>query len=59
MIKETDLNQDEIAVLGDSGKDIPLFEAFKNSFVMSHSPEEVKKAAKTQIDGVYCHKDYI
>ena len=59
LIKETDLNPNEIAVIGDSGNDIPLFETFENSFVMSHSPEEVKKAAKTQIDGVYCLKDYI
>ena len=59
LIKETDLTPDEIAVIGDSGNDVPLFETFENSFVMSHSPEEVKKAAKTQIDGVYCLKDYI
>ena len=58
-IETLDIDPKEVAVVGDSGNDVPLFEAFENSFVMSHSPEEVKRTAKTQIKGVYCLRDYI
>lgn len=53
------LNLDEVAVVGDSGNDISLFEAFENSFVMSHAPKAVKKKAKTEIKSVYCIEKYI
>ena len=53
------INSDEVAVAGDSGNDIPLFENFSNSYVMKHAPEEVKEKAKVQIDGVYCISDYV
>ena len=53
------INSDEVAVAGDSGNDIPLFENFSNSYVMKHAPEEVKSKAKVQIDGVYCINDYV
>ena len=53
------INSDEVAVAGDSGNDIPLFENFSNSYVMKHAQEEVKNKAKVQIDGVYCISDYV
>lgn len=53
------IEDDAVAVVGDSGNDIPLFEAFDNSFVMAQAPDEVKQKAKTEIKGVYCIKDYI
>lgn len=53
------LNTDDVAVVGDSGNDIPLFEAFEHSYVMSHAPKEVKRKAKTEIQGVYCLKKFI
>lgn len=53
------IKEDDVAVVGDSGNDVPLFEAFKNSFVMQHAPEEVKSKAKTQIEGVYCIQEFI
>lgn len=53
------LRNDEVAVVGDSGNDVPLFEAFENSFVMSNASSHVKHKAKTEIKGVYCIKDYI
>ena len=53
------IDTSEVAVVGDSGNDIPLFKAFENSFVMSHSPEEVKKEAKTIVDQVADLKDFI
>lgn len=53
------IKEDDVAVVGDSGNDVPLFESFSNSFVMSNAPEEVKNKAKTQIESVYCIQDYI
>jgi len=58
-INVLNLKDEEIAVVGDSGNDIPLFETFSNSFVMAQAPEEVKSKAKTIIKGVYCVEDYI
>ena len=53
------IKDDEVAVVGDSGNDICLFETFENSFVMKNAPKEVKLKAKNEIEGVYCIKDYI
>lgn len=53
------IEEDAVAVVGDSGNDIPLFESFANSFVMAQAPDEVKQKAKTEVEGVYCIKDYI
>lgn len=58
-INMLELKSEDVAVVGDSGNDVPLFEAFENSFVMAQAPEEVKAKAKTVIEGVYCLKDYI
>ena len=59
LIDNIGIKKEEVAVIGDSGNDVPLFETFPNSFVMSHAHQEVKKKAKVEIDGVYCLKDYI
>lgn len=52
-------NSNEIAVVGDSGNDVPLFQSFENSFVMKHSHNEIKKEAKTVINGVWDLEKYI
>ncbi len=53
------VDKGQVAVVGDSGNDVPLFERFKNSFVMAHAPEEVKQKAKTEIEGVYCIENHL
>ena len=58
-IELINLEPQDVAVVGDSGNDVPLFETFENSFVMSNAPEEVKKTAKTQIEGVFSLEDYV
>lgn len=59
LIQELGIDKEEVAVIGDSGNDVPLFESFPNSFVMSHAHEEVKKKANVVIDGFYCLEKYI
>lgn len=44
--------RDEVAVVGDSGNDIPMFEMFDHSFCMSHSDDFVKNYASTVVDSV-------
>lgn len=53
------LSSDEVAVIGDSGNDVPLFEKYPNSFVMAQAYEEVKAKAKTVVEGVHSLKEYI
>lgn len=44
------IKEDEIIVVGDSGNDISMFNAFYDrSFCMSHAPKKVKKYAKYKI----------
>ena len=54
-----ELNETETAVAGDSGNDIPLFEAFEESFAMSQAPKEVKEKAKYIIYGVHNIESYV
>ena len=58
-IKLMNLEPSEVAVVGDSGNDVPLFEEFENSFVMKNAPEEVRKNAKTEIEGVFSLEEHI
>jgi len=54
------LSRDNVLVIGDSGNDISMFEAFKErSFCMEHSPSEVKKHASHVIKRFYDLDDYI
>lgn len=60
LIKSLEVSEDEVAVIGDSGNDISLFKAFhKNSFVMSHAHDVVKKEAKYIIDSVSDIEKYL
>lgn len=59
LLKILGIENDEVLVVGDSGNDVPLFKAFKNSFVMAHAPEEIKKEAKIVVESVADLKDYI
>jgi Cof subfamily protein (haloacid dehalogenase superfamily) len=48
------LNHDNVVVVGDSGNDIPMFQAFpKHSFAMEHAPLEVQKHASGVVSRVY------
>ena len=53
------IKHDEVAVVGDSGNDIPLFENFENSFVMPNAPEEVKQKAKVRLESFADLANYI
>ena len=46
LLKIQGIKEENVAVVGDSGNDIPLFENFENSFVMGQAPDEVKAKAK-------------
>jgi len=40
------INHDNVAVVGDSGNDVPMFEEFyKNSYCMKHAPEPIRAQA--------------
>lgn len=48
------LNHDNVLVVGDSGNDAPMFEAFyENSYCMSHASDSVKAKAAHVIDHVF------
>ncbi len=51
-IEDRNINHQEVAVIGDSGNDVPMFERFENSFVMAQAPQEVKKHAKHELKEV-------
>lgn len=59
LINELGISKEDVAVVGDSGNDLPLFESFPNSFVMSHAHDEIKDKAKVEIDGFYCLEKYV
>ena len=58
-IDRINLDINEVAVVGDSGNDVPLFQVFPNSFVMEQAHDDVKSHAKTEIIGVYALHKYI
>lgn len=43
------LDQDEVAVFGDSGNDVPMLEKFKHSYAVENAKENAKQAARYQI----------
>ena len=48
------LNHDNVVVVGDSGNDIPMLDAFKgHSYAMKHAPQEVKDHASGVVKRVY------
>ena len=54
------VNDDEIAVVGDSGNDVSLFkEYYENSFVMSKAPDAIKKEAKYLVKSVSDIEKYL
>lgn len=59
LIKLMNIKPDEVAVVGDSGNDIPLFERFKHSFVMGQAPEEVKAKASVVLKSFADLENYI
>lgn len=58
-IESENIQINEVAVVGDSGNDVPLFDVFPNSFVMEQAREEVKQKANNVIKGVYALEEYI
>ncbi len=54
------ISRDNVLVIGDSGNDISMFDAFRDvSFCMNHSPDEVKKHASHIIKRFYDLESYI
>ena len=48
------INQDNVLVVGDSGNDVPMFEAFhENSYCMEHAKDSVKSKAAHVVSHVY------
>ncbi len=53
-------NRDNVLVVGDSGNDISMFQAFPgNSYCMSHGPESVKKRASHIIRRFHELQDFV
>ncbi|HWO96235.1 MAG TPA: HAD family hydrolase [Bacillus sp. (in: firmicutes)] len=52
LLKHLQLKPEEIACVGDSFNDIPMFRLTPNSFAMSHGHEDVKKEAAYVVDTV-------
>lgn len=50
---------EEVIVVGDSGNDIPMLEAFPNSFAMKTAPKYVQEHAKGSINYVYELEEYM
>lgn len=53
------INYDNVMVVGDSGNDIPMFQAFQNSFCMRQAPETVSKYANHTISKFSDLQDYV
>lgn len=51
-IKLNNIKEDEVAIVGDSENDIPLFDNFINSFAMANGDERVLKLAKHIVNKV-------
>jgi Cof subfamily protein (haloacid dehalogenase superfamily) len=49
----------DVMVIGDSGNDVSMFNAFSDSFCMHHAHPEVKKHARRIIDRVYHLRDFL
>ena len=48
------ISHDNVMVVGDSGNDVSMFEAFyENSYCMDHAPESVRAKAKNVVSRVY------
>lgn len=52
LCKHLNLSTNEIACIGDSYNDIPMFQLTKHSFAMSHAAEEVKMHATHLVESV-------
>ncbi len=59
LAQRNNLNINEIAVVGDSGNDISMFDNFPISFCMDHSVQGVKKHAKFVIKRVSDLENYL
>lgn len=53
------ITKDEVAVIGDSGNDVVLFDNFPNTFCMAHGEEHIKSHAKTVVNRVYDLDKYV
>lgn len=59
LIENENIKRENVAVVGDSGNDLPLFENFENSFAMAQADDEIKEKAKYVVDGVYSLEEYV
>lgn len=58
-IKDLGLSEDEVAVVGDSGNDVVMFDNFVHSFCMKRGEKSIKEHAKYEIDRVSDLKNFI
>ncbi len=58
-IKAKGIKEEEVAVIGDSFNDVPMFEAFDNSFVMASGDADVKLKARTIVRRVSDLRGYV
>lgn len=56
---ENNIDMDEVAVCGDSGNDLYMYELFKHTFAMDHSPLHFKEQANHVIKRISDLKKYI
>lgn len=59
LFQRSNISDDEVIVVGDSGNDIPMLDAFKNSFAMKSAPSYVREHASGEINYVYELEDYL
>jgi Cof subfamily protein (haloacid dehalogenase superfamily) len=59
LFQRSNISDDEVIVVGDSGNDIPMLDAFKNSFGMKSAPSYVREHASGNINYVYDLEDYL
>jgi Cof subfamily protein (haloacid dehalogenase superfamily) len=57
--KDCGFDPDEVAVCGDSGNDLYMFERFPHTFAMEHSPEHFKSQANHVIRRVADVEEYV
>ena len=59
LLQHLHIAEDDVYVVGDSGNDVPMFEAFKHSFVMKHAHPFIKAKATHHIRRVHDLKKYL
>ena len=59
LFAKSNIADDEVIVIGDSGNDIPMLDEFPNSFAMKSAPKYVREHAKGEINYVFELEEYM